>query len=98
MIKDNTISVILGQISYIIDQLMSFDFSFDEIVNTAYDGNNVAQFITTLFDDQNYFYNFYKTDITNAYIRPNIITNIRLLLQPNGISDDVLNTFIKEEQ
>lgn len=97
IIKDNIVSIILGQISYIIDQLMAFDFSFDMIVNTVYNNNNVAQFITTLFDDEDYFYNFYKTDINNSFIRPNIITNIRLMLQPNGITNDALNTFIKEE-
>lgn len=96
LIKDSAISVILIQISYIIDQLMSFDFRFDSIVSTVYDDSNIAKFITTLFNDNDYFYNFYKNDICNVFIRPNIITNIRLIIQNSAISEDALNTFIKE--
>lgn len=97
IIKDSMISTILTHISYIIDQLMAFDFDFETIVTTAYDNNNIAKFIVSVFKDDEYFYNFYKTDILNVYIRPNIITNIRLLIQNNSISDDIVGTFIKEE-
>lgn len=98
IIKDQTMGIILTQISYIIDQLMVFDFDFETIVKITYDNNNVSQFIISLFSDNNYFYNFYKEDINNTFIRPNIITNIRLFLQPNGINIDVMNTFIKENE
>lgn len=96
LIKDPTISIILIQISYIIDQLMAFDFNFETIVKIAYDDNNIAKFINSLFSDNEYFYNFYKNDISNSYIRPNIITNIRLLIQNSAISENALATFIKE--
>lgn len=96
LIKDPIISIILTQISYIIDQLMSFDFDFDSIVRIAYDNNNISNFIISQFNDNEYFYNFYKSDISNSFIRPNIITNIRLLIQNSAISEDALNTFIKE--
>ena len=96
IIKDPITSTILIQISYIIDQLMSFDFNFDTIVRTVYNNNNIAQFILSLFNDNEYFYDFYKRDITNTFIRPNIITNIRLLIQDTAIPADAVNTFIKE--
>ena len=96
VVKDSILSTILIQISYVIDQIMAFDFDFETIVRTTYDNNNVAQFITLLFTDSNYFYNYYKQDINNAFIKPNIITNIRFLLQPHAISDEALNTFVKE--
>lgn len=97
MVKDHVMSTILIQISYVIDQMMTFDFDFRTIVNIIYDNNHIAQFINLFFSDNNYFFDLYKKDINNVYIRPNIITNIRLLLQPNGISDDAINTFIKDE-
>lgn len=96
LIKDSNTSIILIQISYIIDQLMAFDFDFNTIVSITYDNNNIAKFIIELFGDNEYFYNFYKNDICNAYIRPNIITNIRLLIQNSAVSEDALNMFIKE--
>lgn len=96
MIKDPVTSTILIQISYIIDQLMSFDFNFESIVRMVYSDNNISNFILSLFNDNGYFYNFYKTDITNVYIRPNIITNIRLIIQDSLMSVDAANTFIKE--
>lgn len=96
MIKDPVISIILIQISYIIDQLTTYDFSFNNIVAMAYNDNNIGRFLNSLFIDNGYFYNFYKSDIANTFIRPNIITSIRLIIQDNVVSDDVINTFIKE--
>lgn len=98
VIKDSTISIIIIQISYIIDQLMSYDFSFENIVNLVYNNNDIAKYINSLFDDNNYFYNYYKADINNLYIRPNIITNIRLFIQDSAITDDIQTTFVKEGQ
>lgn len=89
MINDATVSTILIQISYVIDQLMSFDFSFDDIVTIAYDNSNIAQFIISFFEDNDYFYNFYKTDINNPFIRPNLITNIRLMIQSTVLPNDL---------
>ena len=60
LIKDSTISTILIQISYVIDQLMAFDFDFDTIVRVAYDNSDIANFIISLFNDNGYFYNLYK--------------------------------------
>lgn len=96
IIKDPTISVIIIQISYIIEQLMAFDFDFDTILSIVYDNNNIYQYMRSLFSDNNYFYNFYKNDINNSFIRPNIITNIRLMIQNTSIAEDAVNTFIKE--
>lgn len=97
IIKDPIISIIIVQISYILDQLMTFDFSFENIVNVVYSNNDISRFITSLFSDNEYFYNFYKNDINNSYIRPNLITIIRLYIQDTAITDDVQTTFIKEE-
>lgn len=95
--KDNTIPTILIQISYVIDQLMAFGFDFESIVNIVYSNNDIAKFITSIFTDNGDFFNFYKQDLMNPFIRPNIITNIRLIIQNQTISDDALvNNFIKE--
>lgn len=96
VIKDPAISIIIIQISYIIDQLMTFDFSFENIVRLVYNNNDIAKYITSIFGDIDYFYNFYKNDINNLFIRPNIITNIRLFIQDSAITDDVQTTFVKE--
>lgn len=96
MFKDNITSTILIQISYIIDQLMAFDFDFETIVNIVSDDDDIARFINSLFYDNGYFYNFYKQDISNPYIKPNIITNIRLIIQNQSIVDDDISNFIKE--
>lgn len=96
IIKDQVISIILVQISYVIDQIFTFDFDFDNIVNTIYDNNNIANFLTQLFDDTNNFYEYFKNDLANPFIRPIIITNIRLLIQQTAITEDAINTFIKE--
>ena len=96
IIKDPMISVIIIQISYIIDQLMSFEFDFDTIVKLVYDNNDISRYIISLFNDNGYFYNFYKNDISNSFIRPNLITIIRLLIQDSAIAEDAQTTFIKE--
>ena len=93
---DPITSVILIQISYVIDQILVFDFDFETIVNTVYDDNNIARFINSLFYDNEYFYNFYKSDLSNGFIRPNIITQIRLIIQDNSISENAMNNFLKE--
>ena len=96
IIKDPVISIILVQISYVIEQLMSFDFNFQSIVSIAYDNNNMAKFIISLFNDNGYFYNFYKNDISNSFIRPNIITNIRLAIQNAVVNEDLMmNSILK---
>lgn len=95
--KDNNMHIIILQIPYIIDQLMSFNFDFETIINMVYDDSNIANFITSIFYDDEYFYNFYKQDINNDFIKPNIITNIRLLIQNNSITDDAFINFVKEE-
>lgn len=95
--KDNTIQIIILQIPYIIEQLMSFNFDFETIVNMVYDDNNIAKFITSIFYDNEYFYNFYKQDITNDFTRPNIITDIRLIIQNNSITDSNVINFVKED-
>lgn len=96
LFKDNITSTILIQISYVIDQLLAFDFDMETIVNIVYDNNDIAKFITSIFYDNGYFYNFYKQDICNPYIKPIIITNIRLFIQNNSISDKYISNFIKE--
>lgn len=96
LFKDNTISTILIQISYIIDQLMSFDFDFETIVNMVYRNNDIANFITSLFDDRGDFYTLYKQDLVNPFIRPNIITQIRLTIQEKSIAEDAVFNFVKE--
>lgn len=95
--KDSTMSIILIQISYVIDQLMAFDFDFEFIVNMIYDNNEIAKFINSIFNDNGDFFNYYKQDLMNPFIRPNIITNIRLIIQQQAIADNALvNNFIKE--
>lgn len=96
LFKDSVTSTILIQISYIIEQLSAFDFDFESIVNIIYDNDDIAKFITSLFYDNGYFYNFYKQDISNPYIKPNIITNIRLFIQNSSIVDGDISNFIKE--
>ena len=96
VIKDSAISTILIQTPFVIDQLMAFDFDFESIVNIVYDDSNLAKFITSVFFDNGYFYNFYKQDICNSFIRPNIITNIRLAIQDQCIAEGALANFIKE--
>lgn len=96
VIKDSAISTILIQTPFVIDQLMAFDFDFESIVNIVYDDSNLAKFITSVFFDNGYFYNFYKQDICNSFIRPNIITNIRLSIQDQCIAEGALANFIKE--
>lgn len=96
IIKDPMISIIIIQISYIMDQLMSYDFSFESILKIVYNNNDISRFMISLFSDNEYFYNFYKNDVSNAYIRPNIITIIRLFIQNTAIAEDAQTTFIKE--
>ena len=96
VIKDPILATILIQISYVIDQIAVHDFSFDDIVRTTYDNNDIANFIVSVFDDKEYFYNFYKQELTNTFIRPNIITNIRLMIQDAAFTADAVNTFVKE--
>ena len=96
MFKDNTTTIIIQQISYVLDQLMSFDFDFETIVNIAYQGNEVARFINSIYDDEGYFYNFYKNELMNQFIKPNIITNIRLYIQ-NKLMTTEGYTFVKGE-
>lgn len=97
MFKDSTISTIIIQISYVIDQIMSFDFDFETIVSTIYNNNDIAKFILSIFNDNGQFFNFYKMDLANPYIRPTVITNIRLNIQNQTVTDDLaINNFIKE--
>lgn len=96
LIKDQNISTILIQTPYVLDQLMVYDFNFQNIVSIAYDNNDIAKFIISLFGDTGYFYEYYKLDINNSFMRPNLITNIRLTIQDSVISTDAVNTFIKE--
>lgn len=94
--KDSITSNILINITYVIDNLSAFDFDFDTIVNIVYGNSQISSFINSIFEDQGYFYNFYKNDIINPVIRPNIMTNIRLSIQNSTINEDIINTFIKE--
>lgn len=96
LFKDNITPTILLQIPYIVDQLMSFDFNLPTIVNIVYDNSNIANYISSVFYDNEYFYNFYRNDVNNQFIRPNIITNIRLLVQNNSVVENAMNNFVKE--
>ena len=98
IIKDPMISTIIIQTPYNIDQHTAFDFDFDSIVRVIYDDNDIAKFIISLFDDSEYFYNYFKLYLGNGFIRPNIITNIRLFLQNNSLTEDITDTFIKERK
>lgn len=81
IIKDNVISAILINTSYILDQISTFHFDFETIINTIYDDPNISNFITSIFYDEDCFYNFYINDIHNENIKSNIITEIRLIIQ-----------------
>lgn len=91
---------ILLNAGYIIDQLTAFDFDFETLVNTIYDSNNTAAFINYAFEDVGYFYNFFKQDIVNPAIRPNIITSIRLIIQGELVDRQITidNTIKKETE
>ncbi len=90
LFKDHVSSAILINAGYIIDQLTSFDFDLETLIKIIYDDNNTAYFLNYTFEDQGYFYNFYKQDITNPMIRPNIITAIRLNIQDAVINRELM--------
>lgn len=98
VIKDPVISSILINTSYILDQLTAFNFDFETIINTVYDDYNTRSFITSIFYDKGTFYDFYKNDIHNEFIRPNIITNIRLAIQDEIMSYELMDkSFMRGE-
>ncbi len=90
LFKDSISSTILINIGYIIDQLTTFDFDLETIINIVYDNNKVAYFLNSVFEDDGYFYNFFKSDIANNFIRPNIITSIRLNIQSAVINMEAM--------
>lgn len=98
LFKDGITTTILINISYVIDQLTTFDFDFSDIINTVYPERNIANFMNSIYEDQDRFYKFYVQDLTNPMIRPNIITNIRLTMQNAVVNEELMMSSILKQQ
>lgn len=99
LFKDSITTNILINISYVIDQLSTFDFDFNNIISTVYNDSNIAAFMNNTFEDADRFYRFYIQDLNNPMIRPNIITNIRLSIQNSVMNEEVMmHTILKQPE
>lgn len=86
---DSKISVIHANLDYVLTQISGFDISLDTIIENVYFGDkNVIQILqSVLVDKGDFFRNFYVS-VLNSSGRAELITAIRLQLQPiAGIKD-----------
>lgn len=81
------ISVIHANLDYVITQMSSFDISLDTVIEFVYLGNRqVAKMLQNILSDNgDFYYKFYVGTMNGPY-RAELITDIRLLLQPAPVS------------
>lgn len=93
MYNDTKLAVINANLELIINNLKTFDFSFDDILSSIYIyDRTIPQFLSGLVAPYDDFYkNIYCTTISNPDQMPIFLTGIRLAIQRNYMIDNTIN-------
>lgn len=82
------ISVIHANLDYVITQMGAFDIDFPTIIEFVYYGNKpLIRLLQNVLSDNGDFYHRFYVETMNGIYRAELITDIRLLLQPAPMSN-----------
>lgn len=82
------ISVIHANLDYVIAQMSSFDIDLPTIIEHVYMGNKpVTKMLQSILSDAGDYYHTFYVGAMNSVYRAELITDIRLSLQPNPTSN-----------
>ena len=73
------ITIISANIEHVLYNMMAFDITLTDIVNTVYD-SNTALFINSIVSSDSFYKDVYMDAILNPVCGPMLITDIRLML------------------
>ena len=80
--KDEKLGMIHGCMSYVMDNIQSFDIDFYSVLNHVYADKSIARYIYGLVvDNTNFFKSFYMADVLNPRISADLQTLIKMNLQ-----------------
>lgn len=90
---DSKISVIHANLDYVLSQISGFDINLDTVIENVYYGDkNVIQALQSILADKGDFYKTFYVEVLNGTGRAELITAIRLQLQPiAGIENYIEN-------
>ena len=87
--KNNKIAIINANLDYVIDNICVFDITLSDILNNIYVDKNIVKFLeTSILPVQDFFKSTY-VPVIQSPLKPMLLTDIRLYIQSQSISDDV---------
>lgn len=92
--KDNKLAIISSNLSYVIRNMLAFDYNFDFLISMAYGSGmtNITDYIIRIVKPINDFYKIiYGSAINNQDAFPLFITSIRLDIQRNIETNTIEN-------
>ena len=87
--KNNKLAIINANLDYVIDNICVFDITLSDMLNNIYNDKNIVKFLeNTLLP----VYDFFKTvyvPVIQSHLKPMLLTDIRLYIQTQYISNDI---------
>lgn len=88
--KNPKLAIINANLDYVIDNVCVLDISLYDILNNIYNDKNICKFLdTSIMMNQDFFKTVYVPIVQSDLLKPMILTDIRLNIQSQSISEDI---------
>lgn len=92
--KNPKVAIINANLDYVIDNISVFDISFNDVLNTIYQDKSIVKYIEGIVVPMHDFFKQSYASLLQSNLRPILLTNIRLELQRQSISEDISITSV----
>lgn len=87
--KNNKVAIINANLDFVIDNICVFDITMSDILNSIYADKSIVKFLeTSILPIQDFFKTVY-VPIIQSNLKPMILTDIRLNIQAQSMSEDI---------
>lgn len=87
--KNSKLAIINANLDYVIDNICVFDITLSDILNNIYVDKNIVKFLETSILPVQDFFKYAYVPVIQSVLKPMLLTDIRLYIQSQSISDDV---------
>lgn len=93
--KNTKVAIINANLEYVVDNICVFDIPMSVLLNNVYQDKNIVKFLEYSISPVHDFFKFIYVPIIQSTLKPVLLTDIRLDIQRQSISEDINITNIK---
>lgn len=87
--KNTKLAIINANLESVLDNIMTFDISFETILTILFQDKNLIKYMSTLIQPCTDFFKTVYLPLLQSHLKPIIITNIRLEIQKLSVDQNV---------